>query len=419
MKLSSPFRGTGALNFFFAWRYFKAKKSTNAINIIAWISIGAIIIGTAALVLVLSVFNGFEGLVKSLYSSFYTDLKISPASGKIITVTPAQLQKMKGISGIKNFSLVVEEKALLQNGENQSVVYLKGVDENYRYVTGVADHLVVGEYDLGNEEIPKLILGAGVEGALGIQADKNIFTLKIYLPRKSSTEQINLVEDISNDTIRTSAAFLIQQDFDNKYGITNIDFVKKSLRLGANDFSGVEIALNDPSKTDEIKRMVKEIFRDGYSVQDKYEQNRSLYSIMNVERWVIYGVLCLILVVAAFNMIGALTMLVLEKQKDISVLHALGGNRNFIQKIFLSEGLLLAIIGGGAGMLLALLIAWLQINFHLISLQGGSFLIDYFPVRLRLIDFLLVGSTVFVIALIASWLPSKRAATQEFSLRSE
>ncbi len=140
---------------------------------------------------------------------------------------------------------------------------------------------------------------------------------------------------------------------------------------------------------------------------------------MNVERWVIYGVLCLILVVAAFNMIGALTMLVLEKQKDISVLHALGSNRNFIQKIFLSEGLLLAIIGGGAGMLLALLIAWLQINFHLIPLQGGSFLIDYFPVRLRLIDFLLVGATVFVIALIASWLPSRRAAEQEFSLRSE
>jgi lipoprotein-releasing system permease protein len=340
-------------------------------------------------------------------------------SGKIITVTPAQLKKMRGISGIKNFSLVVEEKALLQNGENQSVVYLKGVDENYRYVTGVADHLVAGEYDLGNEEIPKLILGAGVEGALGIQADKNIFTLKIYLPRKSNTEQINLLEDISSDTIRTSAAFLIQQDFDNKYGITNIDFIKKALRLGTNDFSGVELALNDPSETYEIKKALKQILGEAYLIQSKYEQNQSLYSIMNVERWVIYGVLCLILVVAAFNMIGALTMLVLEKQKDISVLHALGGNRNFIQMIFLSEGILLAVIGGGAGMLLAILIAWLQINFHLIPLQGGSFLIDYFPVRLRLIDFLLVGATVFVIALIASWLPSRRAATQEFSLRSE
>lgn len=405
--------------FLFAWRYFRAKKSTNAINVIAWISIAAIIIGTTALILVLSVFNGFEGLVKSLYSSFYTDLKITPASDKVMTITPEQLQKLKGLEGIKMFSLVVEEKALVKNGDYQSVVHLKGVDENYRYVSGVADNLVNGTYDLGNKDIPKLILGAGVEGALGIQADKNIFTLKIHLPRKTDSEQLDVINGISNDTIRSSAAFRIQQDFDNKYGITNIDFIKKSLGLGENDFSAVEIALKDPSATNTLKKEIKRIFGDTYLVQNKYEQNRSLYSIMNVERWVIYGVLCLILVVAAFNMIGALTMLVLEKQKDISVLHALGGNKKFIQRIFLSEGMLLALIGGGIGMLLALLIAWLQIQFHLIPLAGGSFLINYFPVKLRLMDFLLVGATVFIIALIASLLPSRKAAAQEFSLRSE
>jgi lipoprotein-releasing system permease protein len=405
--------------FLFAWRYFKAKKSTNAINIIAWISILAIIIGTASLILVLSVFNGFEGLVKSLYSSFYTDLKISPASGKIMNITPEQLQKLKGLSGIRNYSLVVEEKALIKNGDYQSVVYLKGVDENYRYVSGVADNLVNGEYNLGNEEIPKLILGAGVEGALGIQADRNIYTLKIHLPRKTETEQFDEMNGISNDTIRSSAAFRIQQDFDNKYGITNIDFVKKSLRLQPNEYSGVEIALQDPSATNDMRKELKNIFNNTYLVQNKYEQNRSLYSIMNVERWVIYGILCLILVVAAFNMIGALTMLVLEKQKDISVLHALGGNKKFIQRIFLSEGMLLALIGGGIGMLLALLVVWIQLKFHLIPLAGGSFLINYFPVKLRLMDFLLVSGTVFIIAFIASWLPSRKAAAQEFSLRSE
>ena len=407
------------MHFLFAWRYFKAKKSTNAINVIAWVSITAIIIGTAALILVLSVFNGFEGLVKSLYSSFYTDLKISPASGKTLTLTAGQIQKLKGIDGIKNFSLVVEEKALVQNGDYQSVIYLKGVDENYRYVTGVADHLINGAYDLGNEDAPKLVLGAGVEGARGIQAGRNIFTLKIYLPRKSNSNQVNLLEDISNDTIRSSAAFLIQQDFDNKYGITNIDFVKRSLKLDSNQYSGVEIALYDPAVTNEIKKKIRQIFGTNYLIQNRYEQNRSLYAIMNAERWVIYGVLCLILVVAAFNMIGALTMLVLEKQKDISVLHALGGNRQFIGRIFLSEGMLLAFLGGGIGMLLALLLAWLQLKFHLIPLQGGSFLINYFPVKLRLFDFLLVGVTVFVIAFLASWLPSRKAAAQEFSLRSE
>ncbi|NOT51849.1 MAG: ABC transporter permease [Chitinophagaceae bacterium] len=408
------------MNFLFAWRYFKAKKSTNAINVIAWISIVAIIIGTAALILVLSVFNGFEGLVKSLYSNFYTDLKISPVSGKTITITPEQLQQLRGIKGIKNFSLVVEEKAMLQNGENQPIIYLKGVDENYRYVSGVANNLQDNaEYDIGNGEAPKLILGIGVEGALDIQADNNLFLLKIYLPRKSNSAQINMAEDISNDTIRSSAAFKIQQDFDNKYAITNIDFVKRAMKLGPNDYSGVEIALHNAGRANELKKSIRKIFGEGYLVLNKYEQNRSLYSVMNLERWVIYGVLCLILVVAAFNMIGALTMLVLEKQKDMNVLYALGGNKGFIQRIFLSEGLLLALIGGGIGMLLALLVAWLQLKYHIIPLTGGSFLIDYFPVKLRLMDFMLVGATVFVIALIASWIPARKAAVQEFSLRSE
>lgn len=155
---------------------------------------------------------------------------------------------------------------------------------------------------------------------------------------------------------------------------------------------------------------MRNIFGTGYKVENKYEQNQSLYAVMNMERWVIYGVLCLILVVAAFNMIGALTMLVLEKQKDISVLYSLGGNRRFIRRIFLSEGMLLALIGGGIGMLLAFLLAWIQINFHLIPLAGGSFLINYFPVKLRLLDFLLVGGTVFIIALIAAWLPAKSSS---------
>lgn len=407
------------MSFLFAWRYFKAKKSTNAINVISWISVVAIVVGTAALILVLSVFNGFEGLVKSLYSSFYTDLKVMPASGKSITVTPAQLQQLKGLSGIKNFALVVEEKALVQNGDYQSVIHLKGVDDNYRYVTGVADHIVKGEYDLGTEDAPKLILGAGVEGALGIQADRNIFILKIYLPRKSENEQIDALNDISDDSIRSSAAFIIQQDFDNKYGITNLAFAKRAMRFAENDYSGVEITLKDPEAAELIQQQVQKIFSSGYLVQTRYQQNQGLYSVMNMERWIIYGVLSLIMVVAAFNMIGALTMLVLEKQKDIGVLHALGASQSFIQRIFLNEGLLLALIGTAGGMFIAYLVVILQIRYHLIPLKGGSFLIDYFPVEPHLADFLLVSATVFIIAILASWFPSRKAAAQKFSLRSE
>lgn len=408
------------MNFLFAWRYFKAKKSTNAINIIAWTSIGAIIFGTTVLILVLSVFNGFEGLVKSLYSTFYTDLKAAPATGKLMTLTPDQVKQLKGVTTIRNFSLVLEDKAMVQNGTDyQTVIYLKGVDENYRYTTGVADHLINGEYNLGTEEDPRLILGAGVEDALGIYADRNLFPLNIYLPRKTDSKQLNLLEDISSDSVWSSASFQIQQDFDNKYGITNIDFLRSSLRAGPDQYSAVEIALKDPSSLEASRSAIEKILGKGITVQDRYEQNKSLYSIMTLERWIVYGVLCLILIIASFNMVGALTMLVLEKQKDISVLHALGANRGFIQRIFISEGILLALIGGGIGMLLATLLVWLQVQFHLIPLQGGTFLINYYPVKLRLMDFLLVGATVFLIAFLASWIPSRKAASQEFSLRTE
>lgn len=407
------------MHFLFAWRYFKAKKSTNAINVIAWISIGAIIMGTVALILVLSVFNGFEDLVKSLYSSFYTDLKIKPATGKHISVTAEQLSRLRAIKDIAGFSRVIEEKALLQNEDYQSVVHLMAVDDEYRRVTGVADHIVSGQYDLGTADAPKLILGTGVEGALGIAADRNLFYLKIILPRKSKSEQIDPLNDISNDNIQSSSSFQIQQDFDTKYAITNLEYARQALRLDSNLYSGIEIRLRDPNAADVVKRTVEKAMGPGYLVQTRYEQNQSLYSVMNMERWIIYGVLSLILVVAAFNMIGALTMLVLEKQKDIGVLHALGGSRRFIQRIFLSEGLLLATVGTVIGMILAILIAWLQINFHLIPLEGGTFLINYFPIKLRLADFLLVGATVLVISLLASWLPSTKAARHQFSLRSE
>ena len=407
------------MNFLFAWRYFKAKKSTNAINVISWISIVAIIIGTASLILVLSVFNGFEDLVKSLYSSFYPDMKITPASGKILTLTPEQLRKLKSISGVENISLVVEEKALLRNGDNQSIITLKGVDENYTKVTNVKDHMVKGEFNTGTPQAALLVLGAGIENAVGVQSDRNLFPLSIYLPRKGEVSLTDPFRSLSVDTINTAGAFLIQQDFDNRYAITNIGFVKSMLAMDENSYGGAEVAVRPETDVDEVQERIKKTLGAGYVVQNRFEQNASLYSVMQVENWMIYAILSLILVVAAFNMIGALTMLVLEKKQDIGVLHALGADRSFIQKIFLNSGVLLAAIGGGVGMLLAYLIGKAQTRFHLIPLQGNTFMVDYFPVKMVYSDFLLVSVTVLVIALIASWIPARKAALQQFILRSE
>jgi len=414
------------LNFLFAWRYFKAKKTTNAINIISWISIVAIIIGTTSLILVLSVFNGFEGLVKSLYSSFYPDVKISPVSGKQIALTQEQLQKIRSVKGVKAVSLFVEEKALLQNTANdadsadyQSIAYLKGVDSNYTFVTTVADHLLGGKFNTGTEDKPLLILGYGVENALHVQSESNIRPLAVYMPRKDAVNLDDPLQSLSNEAVNTSGTFEIQPDFDNKYAITNLDFIKRMLVMSADAYSGAEIAVTSNTDADDVKDELKIILGKNYLVQNRFEQNLGLFSVMRIEKWIIYAILSLILIVAAFNMVGALTMLVLEKKQDISVLHALGANRNFIQKIFLSEGLLLAVIGGGVGMLLAFVIGILQIKFHLIPLQGNTFMIDYFPVKMVLSDFLLVSFTVLVIALIASWIPARKAASQQFAFREE
>ncbi len=407
------------MNFLFAWRYFKAKKTTNAINVISWISIVAMLFGTAALILVLSVFNGFEDLVKGLYSSFYPDLRIAPATGKQLTLTADQLQKIRSVKGVKAVSLVLEERALLRNGESQSMVNLKGVDERYGQVTAVPQHMVSGQFSTGTGDRPLLVLGAGIENAVGVQADRNIFPLVVYLPRKGEVSLSDPFQSLSSDTINTSGAFLIQQDFDNKYALTNLQFMKRMLNLPADAYGAAEISVQGTADPERVQQSLGTLLGPSYLVETRYEQNKSLYSIMQMEKWVIYAILSLILVVAAFNMIGALTMLVLEKKEDIGVLHAIGASRGFIKKIFLTEGLLLALIGGGVGMLLALLIALAQMKFHLIPLQGDTFMIAYFPVKINPWDFLLVGSTVLVISLIAAYIPARKAANQQLVLRSE
>ena len=403
----------------FAWRYFKAKKSANAINIIAWVTVGVIAFATACQILVLSVFNGFEGLVKSLYSSFYTDIKIIPVKGKTFILTSTQIKLLKQQPGVKNISLIAEEKALLQNEDVQTIVYLKGVDANYKEVSGVAGKTVEGKFNTGDVNNPGLILGAGIQNAaaVNIEGRMGASLLTIILPKKSKVSVADPLQSLSEGHVKATGVFAIQQDFDNKYAITNIDFVKQQMGFSTDEYSAVEIKLNNTNELDDIKQQLSLLLGNTFKVQTKYEQNTSLYNTMRLEKWAIYAVLTLILFIAAFNMISALTMLVLEKQKDISVLQSMGADKNMILKIFLSEGLLLAGIGAISGVLMALIICFLQIKFHLIKLQGGSFLIDYFPVELQASDFILVISTVTFIAFLASWFPARKASNQLLELR--
>ncbi|HEY5461943.1 MAG TPA: FtsX-like permease family protein [Hanamia sp.] len=402
----------------FAWRYFKAKKSTNAINIISWVTAGVIAFSTLCQVLVLSVFNGFEDLVKSLYSNFYADVKVVPAKGKTFILTQAQLDSIHNISGIKGTSLDVEEKALLQNGDQQTVVLLKGVDSNYYKVSGVPQKMYHGVYNVGTIDNPKLILGAGIESALGVEADRNLFPVTVFLPKKTYSDNPNPLAALSEGNATTSGSFAIQQDFDDKYVITNLAFMKQQMNYKPDEYSALEISLVNPGKSEEFTEKLQNKLGDKYKVLTKYQQNTSLYNSMRLEKWFIYAVLTLILIIAAFNMVGALTMLVLEKRKDISVLQSLGADKSLIKKIFLSEGILLAVVGATTGIILALIICFLQMKYHLIKLVGNSFLIDYFPVKLVITDFILVIFTSLIIAFAASWFPAKKASRQMFNLKT-
>lgn len=401
------------MNLLFAWRYFRSKKTTNAINIIAWIAITAIAVGTASLIIILSVFNGFEDLVKGLYGDFYPAYKVVPIKGKTFELSGSKVTALKGIKDIKAFSFVAEEKALL-TGAYQTIVTIKGVENNYTQVNPIQQYIRRGSFELGNAEIPGIVMGGGIENAAGINTEKIFEAATLYFPNRNG----NLLtgDGLNSFSVIPSGAFIVQQEFDNKYAFTNLAFVQYMLGLKTNEFSAIEI--NAKENNSNLVKQLQTVLGNQVQIQTRYQQNATLYSVMQLEKWVIYGILSLILVVAAFNMIGALSMLVLEKQKDIAVLRALGASSNRIRNIFLIEGLLLAAMGAGAGILLGGGICWIQEQFHLIKLGGSTFIIDYYPVKIMPLDFILVLLTVTAISFTAAWVTAQKTSAQPFELRT-
>lgn len=401
------------MNLLFAWRYFRSKKTTNAINIIAWIAITAIAVGTASLIIILSVFNGFEDLVKGLYGDFYPAYKVVPIKGKTFELSASKVTALKAIKDIKAFSFVAEEKALL-TGAYQTIVTIKGVENNYTQVNPIQQYIRRGSFELGNAEIPGIVMGGGIENAAGINTEKVFEAATLYFPNRNG----NLLtgDGLNSFSVIPSGAFIVQQEFDNKYAFTNLAFVQYMLGLKTNEFSAIEI--NAKENNSNLVKQLQTVLGNQVQIQTRYQQNATLYSVMQLEKWVIYGILSLILVVAAFNMIGALSMLVLEKQKDIAVLRALGASSNRIRNIFLIEGLLLAAMGAGAGILLGGGICWIQEQFHLIKLGGSTFIIDYYPVKIMPLDFILVLLTVTAISFTAAWVTAQKTSAQPFELRT-
>lgn len=393
-----------------ARRYLFSKKSTNAINIISLVSAIAMLFGTMALVLVLSVFNGLEDLVKSLYNVFYSDAAVFAAKGKTFEITPELKSKLQAIDFIVAYSFVLQENAMLDYEGNQHICTIKGVDENYFNVAkGFDSFIVEGKKILSEDSVQYIIPGVGVAQGLGMNNIMTLNPISIYMPKRSASSFAVLENAFNRNYLTPSAVFAVSDEFDTKYALVSLPFFQ-SLTENYGNASEINIRLKNVKQSDRNLETLQNKLGTDFLVKSRYAQNEVLYKILKSEKWVTFSILVFIILIAAFNIIGALSMLVLEKKKDIATLTALGLHQKSILKIFLWEGILMSCLGAFVGMLLAVILCVLQQKVGLVPMPGTSFLVKYYPVKMHLSDFAIVGLVIVCISILSAYFPARKAA---------
>ncbi len=396
------------LPFFIARRYLISKKSHNIINLISGISMVGVAVGTAALIIVLSVFNGFESVVISLFSVFDPDIEITVNQGKTFHENEIDANKIRALPGVISYTDVVEENALLHYNKQQYLATIKGVDSLYQVKSPIDSLLVTGHMLLQKDSLDFAIPGYGVAYFLNIDMNAPDNLISVFIPKRKGSITGLPQESFHNDFIRPSAIFSVQQDFDDKYMLVPLRFARRMLDY-TDEVTSIEIRLAKGADVASVQQKIAGIAGPKFRVQNRFQQQEVLYKIMKSEKWAVFLILTFILIVASFNVIGSLTMLILDKKKDISILRSMGAKDAAIKQIFFFEGLLISLTGAAAGLLLGLLVCFLQQKFGLVKLQsGGSFIISAYPVKLIATDFIYVFVTIALIGAAAAWLPVKR-----------
>ncbi len=393
------------LSLYIAKRYLFAKKSRNAINVISGISAAGVTVGTMVLIIVLSVFNGLEDMVNSLFSTFDPDLEVRINEGKVFTPDSAQLQALDGIEGIAGWSPVLEENALLRYDDKEYIATVKGVHENYQDITGLDSAMWDGEFMLrADNGRPHAVMGLGVANNLGVGLNF-INPLIIYVP-----ERLGSVTNPANAFVRyvifPSGIFSVEQEYDSQYIYVPIEIMRELL-MYRDEVSALEIKFAPGAKEDQVQKDVEELCGQAYTVKNKYQQQEIFYKVMKSERLAIFFILTFILIIASFNIIGSLTMLIIEKENDIAVLRNLGAGNKLIKKIFIFEGWLISAIGAVLGLSLGFIVCWLQQELGFVKLQGDTLIMDAYPVTMKAMDFIAVLATVLIIGYIAAWYPAR------------
>lgn len=389
---------------YIARRYLFSKKSNSVINIISAISMVGIAVCSMALVIVLSAFNGIEQLVGSLYDAFDSDLRITLKEGKTWDSSTFPEEDLRKIQGVRYYTQVIEESVGLQfDNQTQAIATIKGVQDDYLWMNGLDTMMVEGDLVLQEGEYPMMVLGRGIKNKLGVQVDG--FTrpgITVFAPLRGKSIAKHRQKAFNSERIQAAGVFSVNVELDMQYVLVPIEFASEILAYG-NEISAVEIGLDENAVDFEVKQEVLKIVGDDFEVRTRYEQNALIYETTKTEKWITFMILSLILLIAAFNLVASLTMLVLEKKQDIQTLMAMGATRSLVRNIFFTEGMLINVFGGVGGILLGLLLCWLQQSQGLIRLENS--IVEFYPIKMLLTDFLAVLGIVLMIGGIASWFP--------------
>lgn len=390
---------------YIARRYLFSKKSHNIINIISWISVAGVAIGTIAFITVLSVMNGFDSLIKTLLGTFEPDFKITATTGKSFSLDTKGIDKIRTLDYIDYFSEVIEEQAIIQYGKKQVIATIKGVDRNFKHMTGIDTMIFDGRFHLKQQDTYFAVVGYGIAYKLRIEL-LGTRPLKIYALNRSGKFSSRPDKAFKTRRIACAGYFSVQNEIDDKFAIVPIDFARQLFNY-SNKVTAIEIKLKQgysDSEKNNFQDELQKMLGGDFTIRNRAQQNELLYKIMQSEKWAIFLILTFILIIASFNVISSLIMLILDKKKDISILRGLGATRKTVYNIFLVEGCLISIGGAIVGLLMGVIICYIQIRFGVISFPHSS-LISAYPVELRFGDLTAVFITVSFIGFIAAWFP--------------
>jgi len=396
------------LSLVIARRYFLAKHKTSFINVLSWVSIAGLAVGTAALVIVLSAFNGMQELIRSMYNIFDADIKVEAAIGKSFTLTEAQLIKIKAINPKAKVVKVVEDNALALFKDLQTVVRLKGVSDEFVQQRRLKKAITEGQMRLHNGSLPCAVIGYGIYSDLGVGLNSAFEPLQIWYPRNQKFNSISTANAFNKESIIASGVFSIDAEIDQKYIIVPISFAHE-LMGDSSKLTALEIEVPPKTNIETYKAQLQTILGSDFKALNSDEQHADLLKILKIEKLFVFLALSIILLIASFNIFVALNMLVLDKQQDIKMLHAMGINGGALRNVFLLEGSIISLVGCGSGMILGYFICFLQQKYMLIESGMAGSAIQAYPIVMEFSDFLLISLVVIFITLAASINPARKA----------